>query len=341
MDNALFLGNGLFRLKTECEKQIGCEGRDKSWGDLLSEIAFAAQDTFNNNLPMPIEYDRILASIERKRDALEDYYGVDGRNDLWKQILSEDDLSRAVKRYIAGWFNERSCCFPEVLELALGHQFDYVLTSNYDLRIENFCSGVSRHMSKHRASDDNGGSCFENTSPVVFHVHGSIDDAVGSADESKRFVIGQGDYIESAHKITRVIDDWDGALSGGRDDWPQLFLGTNVFILGFSFGLDEIDLWHLLHLRAAWFAFHSEFERNRICYFNLYASGGNSLKVSDPARYELFGAYDVEVIDVPVLHGDYEGAYLSAIGLIADRMPYAQHVRESVREAARETPGEE
>lgn len=161
MDNTLFLGNGIFRLKTECEKKIGCEGRDKSWGDLLSEISFAAQDAFNANLPMPVEYDRILASIERKRDALESYYAVDGRNDAWKRILAEDDLPCAVKRYIAGWFNERGYCPPEILGNVLKLQFDHVLTSNYDLRIEN-------HLKQNP-------TVAPQLHGQVEHVHGSIE----------------------------------------------------------------------------------------------------------------------------------------------------------------------
>ena len=118
MKKTLFLGNGLFRVGTESEKKVGCEGRDKSWADLLAEIAFHVQDVFNNDRPMPVEYDRLIASLVRNQDSLRDYYSLEGRNDAWKQILNPDDMVRLgdmehrVKRFVAGWFNERSYCAP-------------------------------------------------------------------------------------------------------------------------------------------------------------------------------------------------------------------------------------
>ncbi len=56
MKNTLFLGNGLFRLKTECEKRIGRAGRDKSWGDLLSEIALGGRESFECDIPCKAQF---------------------------------------------------------------------------------------------------------------------------------------------------------------------------------------------------------------------------------------------------------------------------------------------
>lgn len=105
--------------------------------------------------------------------------------------------------------------------------------------------------------------------------------------------------------------------------WPSLLLTSNIYILGFGFGLDEIDLWHLLHLRSIRLANKQESERNRIRFYNLYPSGGDSFKISNSAQYQLFSTYGVDVINVPVLNGDYEDAYRTAIDLIADHLPVA------------------
>lgn len=118
-----------------------------------------------------------------------------------------------------------------------------------------------------------------------------------------------------------IVRSWDGAFSSFVErDWPLLFLSSDVHILGFGFGLDEIDLWHLLHLRSIWFGSHSEIEPNSIRYYSLYQSEGPSFRVSDPVRFDLFSTYGVKVIDVPVYKGDYEEAYRVAIDLIADAM---------------------
>ena len=300
MKNTLFIGNGLFRLKTEQEKQIGGCGRDKSWGDLLSDIAFGARDVFNSDNPMPIEFDRLLNVIGQNRQALKGYYSVEGRDDFWKQILSIKDTSLGLKRYLAGWFNERGYCAPDILGMALRPNFDYVLTSNYDLRIENYLIGQG----------GDAGVCSNH----VWHVHGSIDDP-------ENIVLGQGDYIESAHSLTETVTSYVGDKGHiGPADWPLLFLISNIHILGFGFGSEELDLWHLLHLRSIWLSDHLEVERNRIKYYHFYPSGGQSLRVSDPVRYGLFRDYGVEVVHVPVVNGDYEDAYRTAIDLISEDM---------------------
>lgn len=310
MKKTLFLGNGLFRIRTECENKVGCEGRDKSWADLLAEIAFHVQDVFNNDKPMPVEYDRLIASLLRNQDLLRGYYSLKGRDDAWKQILNPDDMVRSgdmehrVKRFVAGWFNERSYYAPDVLDAALKLKNDFVLTSNYDLRIENRYEGLKK-----------SGSCLS-TYPVL-HIHGSIDDV-------SSVVLGQSDYLKSAAKMDEVVRSWNGSFSSFVEcDWPLLFLGADVFILGFGFSLDEIDLWHLLHLRSLWFKDHPDIKPNAIRYYSLYQSESPSLRVSDPARYDLFSTYGVKIIDVPVYKGDYEEAYRVAIGLIADVM-YAE-----------------
>lgn len=296
----------------------GCEGRDKSWGDLLSEIAFLAHDATDNSLPMPIDYDRVLAGIRENRDQLIEYYSSrEGLNDLWRQALLEHDLEAGIKHYICDWLNERSYCAPEMLDLALSEDFDFVLSSNYDLRIESRLCATKGAVNKKPQIDaltteSNSLLVAPKKFGYVGHVHGSIDDW-GS------IVIGQSDYLGSADAIRRVIDGWDGSpLTGDLIEWPLLFLGTDVFILGFGFSLDEIDLWALLHSRVVWFTEHPKYERNRIRYYSLYSSGGPSLRVSNPRQYRLFASYGVEVIDVPVYRGDYEDAYRSAVDLMKD-----------------------
>ena len=299
MKKTLFLGNGLFRIRTECENKVGCEGRDKSWADLLAEIAFHVKDAFNNDRPMPVEYDRLIASLMRNQDSLRECYSLEGRDDAWKQILSSGDIENGVKRFIASWFNERGYSAPDILDDVLKLKNDFILISNYDLRIENRCKPLEK-------SDSCPSAC------PVWHIHGSIDDA-------SSIVLGQSDYLKSAVKMNELVRSWDGAFSSFVErDWPLLFLCTDVFILGFGFGLDEIDLWHLLHLRSLWFDSHAGNKRNRIRYYNLYQSEGPSFRVSGPVRYDLFSTYGVELIDVPVYKGDYEEAYRVAIDLIAD-----------------------
>lgn len=322
MKNSLFLGNGIFRLRTEEEKSIGCEGRDKGWGDLLSEIALGVRTSFNCSNPMPVEYDRIVAAAKRSSDDLKKHYSAEGRSDKWRQVLNEDSLELGLKRYIADWFNERSFCAPRILDSAIRLKLDHILTSNYDLRIENSFSREQGDSSDNCARIHDAGS----KALPVWHVHGSIE-------EFSSIVIGQSDYLKSAAAINRCLTSWDKkSLCKNKQEWPLLFLTTNIFILGFGFGLEEIDLWHLLHLRSSLFSQHPEIDRNLIRYYNLYPSGGESLMTSDPVRYNLLTDYEVQVIGVPVVNGDYEDGYRTALDLIADEI-FDGRNSESNREA--------
>lgn len=315
MNNSLLLGNGLFRLKTNMEKKIGGPGRDKSWGDLLSELAFDLHTSYYAAVPLPQEFDRLVDVLTRNRDELLSYYSIEGRHDGLRKVLVEDaDNSLiGVKRYIASWFNERSATYPDVLERLFGIPFDSVQTTNYDKRIENFLERKGNELTVW--SEENNDTTFATGACGkfdIYHCHGIIE-IPGS------MIIGQEDYIANVQRINNLFEKLNGEKDGlSKRCWPFRFLDSNIFILGFGFGFDEIDFWRVLHLRSLYFSQHRKAELNHIHYFNLYPSGGETLELSDSPRALLFHDYGVEIQNVPIIQGDYEDAYMRAIDLIDD-----------------------
>ena len=135
----------------------------------------------------------------------------------------------------------------------------------------------------------------------------------GSFDIEERIMLGLYDYCESVTKLKRMFELSNGLLSAETDkkSWPFVMLHSNVYILGFGLGYEEIDLWYFLTVRKRLIR-GKIIERNKIIYYSI---NDNSL---DIGKAKLLEALDVEVESIPFDWSEY--AYQKAYDMIYDKI---------------------
>lgn len=314
MNRVLFLGNGLFRLLP----------REKDWAKMISDLASNLEHDYRSDLPLALEFDSIAMEMYSRFDYFRSKFDRPGYNDAFKQIMHEGDLVHGLKRYICGWFNERSRVVPTQLLAGLRLYPDILLTTNYDLRLDNIVSlykSDSQEMmffeGDKQSSQVPHVSYSDKPLPKVVHCHGSIE-------RIDSICLGVSDYAASIREIDERYDELvsNASLYGQEgiesDYWAYRFLDSDIAIVGFGFSFQEVDLWHLLSLRKRYIP-QLGLPANRITYYNLPPDGKSGLYQTNPALNAAFDDFDVEVINVLYLDGSYAEGYENAFWLIGDR----------------------
>ena len=143
----------------------------------------------------------------------------------------------------------------------------------------------------------------------------------GSFDIEERIMLGLYEYCESVTKLKRMFELSNGLLNAeiDKNSWPYVMLHSNVYILGFGLGYEEIDLWYFLTIRKRLIR-EKIIERNKIIYYSI---NDNSL---DIGKAKLLEALDVEVEPIPFDWSEraYEKAYDKIYKMIKAEMLSAQ-----------------
>lgn len=128
----------------------------------------------------------------------------------------------------------------------------------------------------------------------------------GSFEVEKDIMLGLYEYGESIHKLKCMFEPQKGKLNAEVEEnsWPYIMLHSNVYILGFGLGYEEIDLWYFLTIRKRLIR-EKNIERNKIVYYSI---NDNSL---DIGKAKLLEALDVKVEPIPFDWSEkaYEKAY--------------------------------
>ncbi|MBQ2675358.1 MAG: SIR2 family protein [Prevotella sp.] len=128
----------------------------------------------------------------------------------------------------------------------------------------------------------------------------------GSFEVEKDIMLGLYEYGESIHKLKCMFEPQKGKLNAEVEEnsWPYIMLHSNVYILGFGLGYEEIDLWYFLTIRKRLIR-EKNIERNKIIYYSI---NDNSL---DIGKAKLLEALDVEVETISFDWSEraYEKAY--------------------------------
>lgn len=292
----LFLGNGL---------NLAYSGI--SWSDLIGKIA--KRDDFiwtESEMPMPLQ--AILASNNQIRTSL-----AAAKEDFQGKIRTEQQM--------------------EVLRDLLTMGFDDILTTNYSYELEEAALGknevsysqivkMMRYTSDHAERNYllhtyNQVRCG-NTENRIWHVHGEIR-------KTDSMILGHYWYGKLLYKIIEksekqkdiyVRNQRDG--KGTKlDSWIDSFILGDVFILGFGFGLSEVDLWWLLNRKQ-----RERAEHGKVYFYELRSE-------KQREKIELLKLMDVEVIDLGFSHTDkikpdgapdYKSFYTAAIEDIRRRI---------------------
>ena len=124
--------------------------------------------------------------------------------------------------------------------------------------------------------------------------------------EYSKYVINIDKIIRS---IERDLPDVD------KESWPYIMLHSDVHILGFGLGYEEIDIWYFLTSRKRLLR-TNKIEKNRITY---YVINDDSF---DIGKVKLLEALDVEVkiIDFDWSSDAYKKAYEDIYNRIKYRM---------------------
>ena len=292
----LFLGNGV---------NLSYDGI--SWSDLIQKIS-QRNDFDWKNIDMPMPLQAILATNDHIRTSLKE------NKDVFRgRIETEDQMY-----FLQGL-------------LALG--FDDILTTNYSYELEE--AGLSketltdtevtklmRHTSDraetHYLLHTYNHIEFEGIANRIWHIHGEVR-------KPDSMILGhywygnllrriqdkldqQGNYYARVQKNGQNID---------RKSWVDSFILGDVYVLGFSYGLSEIDLWWILTRKNRENAHHG-----KLYYYGIQ----NEKDREKTALLELMGA---EVINLGFTSDvkttpDYKAFYQDAFDDIQKRMAKAK-----------------
>lgn len=288
--HCLLLGNGLNRLSMSL-----------SWQGLLEELAadlgLAGQVAIFDQKPLSLHFEELcirLSSYDKARDA-----------------------ENAVKKRIA----ELIGVFPvHELHVALAGQFKVILTTNYDLTVEEALGGGLHRRST--VLPESRYSLFrrmEAGACSIWHIH-------GEASRPQSILLGYDHYAGYLQKIRNYLTNGvpaEGSLGqlrsplrAGLQDferydvhsWVDYFLRDHLHVVGFGFDFTEIDLWWLL-----------VYKRRRVTRtgktFVYIVDVDGTLAERERAKVSLFESFGVEVL---IVRGStYEDGYRKVVDAVS------------------------
>ena len=292
----LFLGNGL---------NLAYSGI--SWSDLIGKIA--KRDDFDwsrSEMPMPLQ--AILASENQIRTSLK---------------TAKEDFRGRIR-------NDRQM---EILRDLLTMGFDDILTTNYSYELEEAALGKfelsDRQVAKlMRYTSENPERNYllhtynqvkcGNAENRIWHVHGEIR-------KTDSMILGHYWYGKLLYKIIEESEKNKDRYARNQKEgkptelnsWMDSFILGDVYVLGFGFGLSEVDLWWLLNRKQRERADHG-----RVYFYELRCE-------KQREKTELLKLMDVEVLDLgfsdiekttPGGKPDYKAFYQAAVTDIRQKL---------------------
>lgn len=271
-----------------------------SWSNLIEKISKRKDfDWSKSEIPMPLQ--AILASNNQIRTSLQT-----SKIDFRGRIQTEQQM--------------------EVLLDLLRMGFDDILTTNYSYELEEAALGkyelsdrqiakMMRYTSKHAERNYllhtyNQVRC-KDVINRVWHVHGEIR-------KTDSMILGHYWYGKLLYKIIdeseKNKDHYFRNQKEGKtvelNSWIDSFILGDVYVLGFSFGLSEVDLWWLLNRKQ-----RERAEHGKVYFYELHSE-------KQREKTELLKLMDVEIIDLgfsdtdnttPDGKPDYKRFYQAAI----------------------------
>ena len=109
-------------------------------------------------------------------------------------------------------------------------------------------------------------------------------------------MLGIKDYCDYIAEINKQISEGE---TENRQSWINLFLMTDIHIVGYGFGYEETDIWYVLTHRKRLMRQVNTKIHNHIIYYVID-------KYADVDKNELLKAMDVEVVIIPSQNTDKE-----------------------------------
>lgn len=305
IDNCLFVGNGLNRTL----------GDSISWGDLLKEIARKNRVDYYDDIPMPMEFERIVNSILIKSNSR-------------LSIEIYDTIKKEIADKMTDALLPDNAIHRQLADLPV----DAILTTNYDYLLEQAFQKWYKFASK---LPGNQKYVLGRTSLIdgiqFYHPH-------GIATYPRTICLGYEHYSGLLAKLRDAINKEEQnngrmlieqVLSGDRlkeNTWAERFYTSNIHIIGFGMPQCEIDIWWLLTHRA--YLYYTDYEgvrdriTNRIIYYDIvddrikHSTEDGDIKayrekqVSQNNKYRLLKGLHVTVM--PYYLSDFSFSYEAA-----------------------------
>jgi len=187
----------------------------------------------------------------------------------------------------------------------------HILTTNYDYCLENTInaqvtsSGNETRYSLFRRKEING--------TTIWHIHGEIDHPqtimlgfdhyAGYLQKMRKHLVGERESDEEktlaslANRLTQPEPEYPA--------WVEIFLRTDVDIVGLTLDFTEIDLWWLLGLKKM-----IGIARNGIARETRYIHFSTETESREThARLEALKLYGVGIVTIPVTDNHWGQAY--------------------------------
>ena len=250
MENSLLIGNGLNRtLKSSI-----------SWSALLQDIAKSYGVSYEANIPMPLEFERIVNTILATDPG--------PTTEIYTQIKTE-----IAKKIL-------SAVLPDgAIHFMLPHMsVDAILTTNYDYFLEYAYNRKFVYRGKKRNKYLWNATSIQ-SNVKFYHLHGMADiplsiclgyeHYMGIVENLRSELNTKAEGNPDNMKIKQVIL----GEKEPSDSWGERFYTNNIAIIGLGLTSAEVDIWWLLTHRA--FLYYSNYcglrERlkNRIVYYDV------------------------------------------------------------------------
>lgn len=284
-----------------------------SWSDLLAQLRRAVgrrgSAGEDRDKPFPLYYEELFLHGARRSG------------------VPEAELIRIIADHT------RTMAPNPLHERILGLGASHVLTTNYDHALERSLPGVSKGPANVGPVVERRYSLFRRRDlgrHHLWHIHGDVDAPrsimlgyehySGSLERMRAYVTSQAHYRGGPHRglIARLRDGEDRVRS-----WVDLLFMTDVYVLGLSLDVSEIDLWWLLTYRARLQLRAPERVRGRITYLHTALSGEVPPRIR--RKLELLAATGVvlkafALPDVGDGRADHRAFYERAVGWLEGRL---------------------
>jgi hypothetical protein len=222
-------------------------------------------------------------------------------------ILTNDNLDIQLKSISESLINLRSTKEEEViLQNFASLPVDSILTSNYTYELEkaiipNFKCIQGRRCKWRNVEKENLGKfntsqfytyyCGKNGAPAIWHIH-------GDASRPNTMVLGHYYYgkllAKMQQEVSSFIPRYKYSLSQHKNlniySWIELFLVSDVYIVGFGMSLSELDIWWLVNCKKR------HFPNSKIVLYK------NDIKTEECLLANSLGVY--------VINNGYNGNYV-------------------------------
>lgn len=291
MEITIIYGNG-----------INLPDENNSWDGILKRLAI-------NDIPSQItsntlKYEYIV--LPQKESIFSAWivggkFLMSGGRPLGRIANTENDI---IKSKICYELTTRppSCLYKELTSIKANHYIttnyelflnDAFISLGYTIEEKNIQESRLFRYNLARKGDD---------SIKLWNIHGDVK-------KPSSVMLGFAQYCQSVVDINNTLNNKERR---DKNSWIDVFLNTDVHIVGFGFYEEEIDLWYLLVYRMREYR-HTNVNKNTIYYY--LVSEGNVDK--DRNKISLLEAFNVKVIVVEK-KGTWEDAYKKIFNIIRD-----------------------